>query len=89
MDGPSHRVGAVASMKRVKHAISVARKVMEHTEHTFLVGEAATQFAFQMGFKEMNLSTESSLQRFQEWKNNSCQPNFWRNVEPVKINKNF
>lgn len=36
---PSHDVGAVAALRRVKHAISVARKVLEHTEHTLLVGD--------------------------------------------------
>lgn len=36
---PTHDVGAVAALRRVKHAISVARKVLEHTEHTLLVGD--------------------------------------------------
>ena len=39
MDGVTHDVGAVGCLKRVKRAISVARKVMEHTDHTFLVGD--------------------------------------------------
>lgn len=33
-------VGAVADMRRIKNAIGVARAVMEHTEHTMLVGES-------------------------------------------------
>lgn len=33
-------VGAVADLKRIKNAIGVARAVMEHTEHTLLVGES-------------------------------------------------
>ena len=32
-------MGAVGCLKQVKSAISVARSVMEHTEHTFLVGD--------------------------------------------------
>ena len=67
-------------MKRIKHAISVARKVMEHTQHTFLVGEAATKFAVQMGFEETNLSTENSINLFQNWASRNCQPNFWKVV---------
>ncbi|VDM60977.1 unnamed protein product [Angiostrongylus costaricensis] len=35
-----------------------------------------------MGFKEENLSTTFSHNMFLEWRNNSCQPNFWRNVVP-------
>lgn len=33
-------VGAVADLRRIKNAIGVARAVMEHTEHTMLVGES-------------------------------------------------
>lgn len=33
-------VGAVADLKHVKNAIGVARKVIEHTKHTLLVGES-------------------------------------------------
>ena len=38
-------VGAVAALENTVHAISVARRVMERTPHTFLVGEGATRFA--------------------------------------------
>lgn len=69
-------VGAVGSMRRIKEASKVARHVMENTKHTFLVGEGATQFAKQMGFKETNLSTNYSLDLWKQWKIN-CQPNFW------------
>lgn len=33
-------VGAVADLRRIKNAIGVARAVMEHTDHTLLVGES-------------------------------------------------
>ena len=35
-------VGAVGGLRRVQHAISVARRVMERTYHTMLVGEQAS-----------------------------------------------
>ena len=35
----SHDVGSVGCLKDVRSAISVARKVMETTEHTLLVGD--------------------------------------------------
>lgn len=35
-------VGAVADLRRIKNAIGVARAVMEHSEHTMLVGESGT-----------------------------------------------
>ena len=33
-------VGAVGDLRRIKNAIGVARKVLEHTTHTLLAGEA-------------------------------------------------
>lgn len=86
MDGPTHRVGAVGGMKRIKHAIRVARKVMEHTEHTMLLGESATKFAISMGFPEEDLSTNHSITLLEQWKNEKCQPNFWKNVLPDPAN---
>lgn len=50
MDGITHNVGAVAYLTRSRHAISVARAVMEHTAHTMLAGKGADRFAVMMGF---------------------------------------
>ena len=44
MDGVTHDVGSVGCLKRVKSAISVARKVMEHTTQTLLVGDDGKTF---------------------------------------------
>jgi isoaspartyl peptidase/L-asparaginase-like protein (Ntn-hydrolase superfamily) len=82
MDGMLHRIGAVASMHNIKNAISVARAVMERTEHTLLVGHDATQFAIAMGYSITNLSTAVSTKQWETWKQSHCQPNFWRNVSP-------
>ncbi len=43
--------GAVAGLERIKHPVSVARKVMELTPHVILVGAGAQQFAVENGFK--------------------------------------
>lgn len=59
--------GAVAYLKRIKHPISVARKVMEQTSHVMLVGEGAQQFAKAQGFVEENLLTEQSKADWQQW----------------------
>jgi len=42
--------GSVAFLERIKHPISVARRVMEKTPHVMLVGEGAQQFALSEGF---------------------------------------
>lgn len=59
--------GAVAYLKRIKHPISVARKVMEQSPHVMLVGEGAQQFAKAQGFVEENLLTEQSKADWQQW----------------------
>lgn len=72
--------GAVAYLKRIKHPISVARKVMEQTSHVMLVGEGAQQFAKAQGFIEENLLTEQSKADWQQWlKSGAAKPQI--NVE--------
>jgi N4-(beta-N-acetylglucosaminyl)-L-asparaginase len=39
MDGGTMKSGAVAALRRVKDAISVARRVLEYTTHTLLAGD--------------------------------------------------
>ncbi|XP_055631263.1 N(4)-(Beta-N-acetylglucosaminyl)-L-asparaginase-like [Toxorhynchites rutilus septentrionalis] len=82
MDGNTMNVGAVAAMRNIKHAIAVARHVLENTKHTLLVGSRATEFAVMMGFHRESLQTKRSREMWEEWKNNHCQPNFWTNVIP-------
>ncbi len=75
--GPRHAVGAVGCLKRVKRPISVARKVMEKTKHTLLVGDDATKFAVRMGFKEEPLLTEKARARWEAWKKDPKRADFW------------
>jgi len=53
--------GSVAFLERIKHPISVARRVMEKTPHVILVGEGAQQFAVAEGFplEEQKLSPDA------------------------------
>ncbi|KAM6132544.1 N(4)-(beta-N-acetylglucosaminyl)-L-asparaginase isoform 2-T2 [Pterocles gutturalis] len=82
MDGNTMEVGAVADLRHVKNAIGVARKVIEYTKHTLLVGESASLFAVRMGFPYEDLTTQKSLAVYSKWLNQSCQPNYWKNVVP-------
>lgn len=76
-------VGAVAAMRFVKDGIRAAKLVMEHTKHTLLVGEQASVFAISMGLPgPSNLSSLESIEKWVKWKENFCQPNFWKNVVP-------
>ncbi|MDK2463763.1 MAG: isoaspartyl peptidase/L-asparaginase [Candidatus Korarchaeota archaeon] len=49
MDGYRMRAGAVGGVKGVRHAVSLARAVMERTPHVLLVGEGARDFARKLG----------------------------------------
>ncbi|KQO13485.1 N(4)-(beta-N-acetylglucosaminyl)-L-asparaginase [Sphingomonas sp. Leaf242] len=60
-------VGAVAALENTVHAISVARRVMERTPHTFLVGEGATRFARDQGFPQQSLLTPESEKAWRDW----------------------
>jgi N4-(beta-N-acetylglucosaminyl)-L-asparaginase len=59
-------VGAVAFLERIRHPVSVARKVMETTPHVLLSGEGAQQFARANGFPLE--STKLSPDADKEWK---------------------
>ena len=58
--------GSVAAIEYIAHPISVARLVMEKTPHVMLVGEGATQFAVEQGFKKENLLTPDSKKAWKE-----------------------
>jgi N4-(beta-N-acetylglucosaminyl)-L-asparaginase len=59
--------GSVAAMENIAHPISVARLVMEKTPHVMLVGDGATQFAIEQGFKKEKLLTPESYKAWKEW----------------------
>lgn len=60
--------GGVAFLERIKHPISVARRVMEKTPHVLLVGEGAQQFAVAEGFQleEQKLSDDAK-KAYENW----------------------
>src|SRR5689334_247947 len=64
----SFNCGSVAFLERIKHPISVARKVMEKTPHVMLVGSGAQQFAIAEGFplEEQKLSSDAQ-KNYEQW----------------------
>lgn len=52
MDGSNLDVGAVAGVRTVANPISLARKVMEKTEHTMIIGRGADMLARELGIPE-------------------------------------
>jgi len=62
------RCGAVAFMEGIAHPISVARAVMESTQHVMLVGEGAEKFAIENGFQQAKMPIPEVKKDWQEWK---------------------
>jgi N4-(beta-N-acetylglucosaminyl)-L-asparaginase len=60
-------IGAVCALEDIVHAVSVARRVMERTPHTMLVGEGARTFALEQGFQPQNLLTPRAEAAWREW----------------------
>ena len=81
--------GAVAGLERIKHPVSVARKVMEKTPHVILVGAGAQQFALENGFvlESTELSAEAK-KAYVDWlKKSEYKPVI--NIENKKANGPF
>jgi len=51
MTGHNLNAGAISGIKHIKNPISLARKVMEESEHVFLSGKGAEDFAVSKGFE--------------------------------------
>ena len=62
------RVGSVICIENIRNPISLARLILEDTEHIVLAGDGAYDFALKNGFKPESLLTEFSIKKFNEWK---------------------
>jgi beta-aspartyl-peptidase (threonine type) len=70
MNGTTFRAGAVAAVRNVLHPVSLARRVMNESEHVLLVGEGANQFAREVGIPECSegeLIVERERQKWAEF----------------------
>ena len=77
MYGPTHNCGSVAALEGIKTPCSVARLVMERTDHIHIVGKGAQEFAITHGFKVENLLTEESRKLWLQWKENLSDDDDW------------
>lgn len=68
MDGKTLKAGAISGVYNVKNPITLARAVMEHTEHVFLSGGGAVNFA-----KEMGIPIESDEYFFVQYRFDQLQ----------------
>jgi N4-(beta-N-acetylglucosaminyl)-L-asparaginase len=64
----NNNIGAVAALENIKTPCSVARLVMDRTDHWLLVGRGALDFARMHGFKEEDLLTDEARRNWLHWK---------------------
>lgn len=62
------RAGSVAFLEGIKHPISVARAVMDKTQHVMLVGSGAKKFALDYGFETINTPIPEVKRDWKKWK---------------------
>lgn len=81
--------GSVAFLERIKHPVSVARRVMEKTPHVMLVGSGAQQFAVAEGFPlEPETLSDDAKKAYEKWlKQSEYKPVI--NIENTKTQTAF
>ena len=60
--------GAVCGIERHRHPVTVARLVMERTEHKMLVGSLADDFADKQGLGSETILADSAKSKWETWK---------------------
>lgn len=80
MHGPSKRAGAVGSLENIKTPSEVAKLVLRYTNHILLVGAGAKRFALSYGFKEEDLLTPASREKWLHWRANRGADDDWLDV---------
>jgi N4-(beta-N-acetylglucosaminyl)-L-asparaginase len=77
MDGRTYNAGSVGAIEGIKTPSSVARLVMERSDHVMIVGRAATEFAKSFGFVEEDLMTPTSREMWLRWRERHDSDDFW------------
>ena len=67
MEGKNRMAGAVSGVHNIQHPVSLARQVLEQTEHVFLIGEGAMDFAATIGFPFIDDDYFYDEFRYQQW----------------------
>ena len=84
MDGRTYNAGSVAAIEGIKTPSSVARLVMERTDHVMIVGRAATEFAKSFGFVEEDLLTPRSREIWLRWREGHDEHDYWGPPEHLR-----
>jgi L-asparaginase / beta-aspartyl-peptidase len=94
MDGTNLRAGAVAGVRSVRNPIELAAEVMNHSNHVFLSGKGANDFAIKQGIKLEPDEYFFSQFRYDQWKSIRDSDNYsldhtHQEVEELMRDKKF
>jgi L-asparaginase / beta-aspartyl-peptidase len=68
MNGENLKAGAVAGLRNIRNPIELAAEVMQHSQHVFLGGEGAIEFALKQEIKMEAPGYFFSQFRYDQWK---------------------
>ena len=77
MDGKTYNAGAVASLEGIKTPASIARLVMERTDHVLMMGPGAQRLALSFGYQLEDLMTERSRESWLRWREGLSESDDW------------
>lgn len=67
MDGSNFKAGAVALVKGVRNPVLLAKEIMQHSEHVFLAGDGAEEFAKEHGLSFEDAAYFYNALRYEQW----------------------
>ncbi len=94
MDGKTLQAGAVAALRNVRNPVLLAGEILDHSDHVFLSGEGAVEFALRQGIKLEPDDFFFSRFRYDQWKQMRDADNYsldhsHQQVEDLMKNKKF
>lgn len=76
MDGKTLKAGAVGLLRDIRNPVRLARIVMEHTDHVFIVGKGAEKLAKLFNLERRNPVTELRLKYYEQQKQDLLEGKF-------------
>ncbi|NNE78387.1 MAG: isoaspartyl peptidase/L-asparaginase [Pricia sp.] len=76
MDGKTLNAGAVSLISGIKNPVALARSVMEESDHIFLAGQGAMNFAKSLGYPFKKEAYFYDELRYQQWQEIKGSDNF-------------
>ena len=87
MDGKTLNAGAVSLISGIKNPVTLARDVMEKSEHVFLAGRGAMEFAKHLNYPTENKEYFYDEFRYKQWLDIKDTDNFQLDHSPKKDHK--